>query len=88
MRPHARRILQYVAAFGPVSCNAIAVALGMNRQAVYRFLYKAIYSNGWVDNIKPIPAVGDPNYTAANFIAPGQYVVTAKGQNALVEATD
>ncbi len=95
MRPHEQQILQYVVENGPCSCKGIAEALGMDRQIVYRFLYKAncnvsmggrLMNKGWIDNIKPIPSVLDDSYSAA-ISAPGQYVATQAGRDELAKLT-
>lgn len=81
-----QQILQYLANHGPCSCHTLALALNLDRQRVYRFLYRArCYGGGkgWVDNVKPIPSVTDPGYSAA-LMAPGQYTITPAGLDELV----
>lgn len=76
LKPNERQIMQHVAENGPCSCVNIAKALGMNREHVYRFLYKArCYDGGkhWIDNIKPDQ--WSPK--------PGAYIITDLGKQEL-----
>lgn len=74
MRAHEVVILRHVAAHGPISCADIAKDTGLDREVVYRFLYKArCYDTGkhWINNPK--------NGTDG----PGAYQITAAGLTAL-----
>ena len=77
LKSNERQIMQHVAENGPCSCVSIAKALGMNREHVYRFLYKArCYDGGkhWIDNIKQDPLTNN---------GPGEYVITDFGKQEL-----